>query len=67
MNTHNTPNPSQTPTHTAAMVELIAATRLGFGERYRPRETGTGYGNSSGYASTRRYAERSAPSYFRCA
>ena len=34
--------------------------------RYREREFGVGYGNSSGYASGRSYTNRSAPPYFRC-
>ena len=33
--------------------------------RYRPRATGIGYGNSSGYASNRSYATPQ-PAYFRC-
>ena len=33
--------------------------------RYRPRDTGVGYGKSSGYASTRRYANNVAVSLVR--
>jgi hypothetical protein len=33
--------------------------------RYRPRDTGVGYGKSSGYASTRRYANNVAISLVR--
>ena len=29
-------------------------------DRYRPRDLGIGYGKSSGYASTRRYASNAA-------
>ena len=43
-----------------------AMPKLAFGDRYRPRETGTGYGASSGYASARRYADSSSPRYFSC-
>ncbi len=34
-------------------------------DRYRPRDTGVGYGKSSGYASTRRYASTVAVSLVR--
>jgi hypothetical protein len=34
-------------------------------DRYRPRDTGIGYGKSSGYASTRRYASNAAVSLVR--
>lgn len=34
--------------------------------RYRQRDFGVGYGNSSGYASGRSYTDRGAQSYFRC-
>lgn len=33
--------------------------------RYRPRDTGIGYGKSSGYAATRRYANTTAVSLVR--
>ena len=33
---------------------------------HRERDCGVGYGNSSGYASNRRYAAAEAGSYFRC-
>ena len=33
--------------------------------RYRSRDFGTGYGNSSGYATGRRYASGSPPARFR--
>ncbi|GAB3006868.1 hypothetical protein GCM10010960_20320 [Arenimonas maotaiensis] len=33
--------------------------------RYRPRDTGIGYGKSSGYAATRRYANTAAVSLVR--
>lgn len=35
-------------------------------ERYSPRQPGTGYGNSSGYASPRSYATEQAAPMFRC-
>jgi hypothetical protein len=44
----------------------VPTQKLAFGDRYRPREAGTGYGASSGYASSRRYADSSAPRYFSC-
>ena len=34
--------------------------------QHRERDFGIGYGNSSGYASNRRYAAAEAGSYFRC-
>ncbi len=34
--------------------------------RYRPRDFGIGYGSSSGYAASRRYAEDRARPVFRC-
>jgi len=33
---------------------------------HRERDFGVGYGNSSGYASQRRYIDQWAPSRFRC-
>lgn len=33
---------------------------------HRERDFGVGYGNSSGYASSRRYIDQWAPSRFRC-
>ncbi|RZA21946.1 MAG: hypothetical protein EOP93_01580 [Lysobacteraceae bacterium] len=33
---------------------------------HRERDFGVGYGNSSGYASNRRYASSEGGSYFRC-
>lgn len=33
---------------------------------HRSREFGVGYGSSSGYASTRRYADLREPNLFRC-
>ena len=36
-------------------------------DRARAREFGVGYGNSSGYATARRYASCSGQSRFRCA
>lgn len=34
--------------------------------RYQPRQAGTGYGRSSGYASPRQYAQASAQPLLRC-
>ena len=33
---------------------------------HRERDFGVGYGNSSGYASNRRYADSRAQTFFRC-
>lgn len=63
----NTPSQANKPTaNPAKALAAPVAAKLAFGERYRPREVGTGYGASSGYASARHYADTRAPSYFRC-
>ncbi len=63
----NTPSQANKPSANPASPAFIpVAPKLAFGERYRPREVGTGYGASSGYASGRRYADSRATSYFRC-
>jgi hypothetical protein len=36
------------------------------GERYKQRVAGTGYGNSSGYARERQYADNPNVNLFRC-
>ena len=55
----------------AAYVERRLTPRRGDGGAepariHRERDFGVGYGNSSGYASNRRYAAAEAGSYFRC-
>ena len=55
----------------AAFVERRLTPRRGDGGAapariHRERDFGVGYGNSSGYASNRRYAAAEAGSYFRC-
>lgn len=54
------PNPSRTsPT-------ASETSRLRLSDRYQPRQPGTGYGRSSGYASPRQYAQVSSTPLFRC-
>ncbi len=58
----NIPSSSATPTQTTfptAPVPPVQASR----PRYQPREFGTGYGSSSGYASQRRYLPRTRPGH----
>jgi hypothetical protein len=49
----------QTPRHADAGIAAPARIR-------RERDFGVGYGNSSGYASNRRYAPVEIAGYFRC-
>ena len=46
---------------TAASARPSAAHRAAPAPRYRARDFGTGYGRSSGYAASRRYAPGSEP------
>ncbi len=46
---------NSTQSNTASVVKSENAP-VHLNDRYRPRDTGVGYGKSSGYASTRRYA-----------
>lgn len=50
----------------AAVLSTGNVVRIG-AELRRPRDFGVGYGNSSGYASSKRYTTTSVPSRFRCA
>lgn len=59
--TRPTPNPATSATTTAA--QGAAPVR----HLHRERDFGVGYGNSSGYASTRRYINNWAQPLFRCA
>jgi post-segregation antitoxin (ccd killing protein) len=45
----------------AATTAIAAPARI-----HRERDFGVGYGNSSGYASSRRYADSRGGSFFRC-
>ena len=53
---------SSTPRNSSAVV-IPMPTR----HTHRERDFGVGYGNSSGYASTRQYASNWAPPRFKCA
>jgi len=58
----NAPNANRhAPTHRDNVVTLPAR------RERRERDFGIGYGNSSGYASERRYASDWGPTRFRCA
>ena len=48
-------------TTTSATAVSVVAARV-----HRERDFGVGYGNSSGYASSRRYADSRGGTYFRC-
>jgi len=50
-----TPRTSSATTRTAAPAHI-----------HRERDFGVGYGNSSGYASNRRYIDTRGQTYFRC-
>lgn len=52
-------------TSNAASVVKSENAPVHLNDRYRPRDTGVGYGKSSGYASTRRYANNVAVSLVR--
>ena len=63
MNTKTTHNDRTSTTPTAQVLNFVAPTR----HQHRERDFGVGYGNSSGYASTRRYTAEWTQPRFRVA
>ena len=55
-----------TPTHETTTLASPVPTNVRTVPRYRQREVGVGYGTSSGYASTRRYASDRGDVPLRC-
>ncbi|MGD9582157.1 MAG: hypothetical protein AB7V26_00600 [Lysobacterales bacterium] len=63
--TFKTPRPAPSIASDSNLVRSLPP-RLRLAERYRPREIGTGYGNSSGYARDRGYLGTVGGRLFRC-
>lgn len=63
MTTRHSPSTSSPPRTPAALVAPVAASAH---RRYQARDFGVGYGNSSGYASGKRYTPDWGNARFRC-
>jgi trans-aconitate methyltransferase len=63
----NAPQPSRRPeTSSEHRPALAAAAAIPDRHHHRERDFGVGYGNSSGYASARRYTDGHVDPLFRC-